>query len=429
VDLTSVRVKSVPAKVDTGADSSSIWASNIIENNGELSYTLFGPQSSFYTGEEIKTREYSLKSIKNSFGVTQLRYKVTLPIRIEGKLIRAQFSLADRSANRYPILIGRSTLHNKFLVDVSVRTDKQVTGKPAKILVLTDAAPSKIKSFYEKLSKTSAKKFTASVVRYKDVFGYIDETKLQLKLRETNQDLATFDLIYFKTLTKNREMGATIAAYARLHNIPYVDTAAELTAANSKFAQGALMRLRQVDTPQTIFMAIEYYLDHYEEIIERLGLPFIFKDNHGRKGRNNYLIYSRDEFTKILQSVNNDDQYIAQRYIPADGDYRILVFGKQAVLALYRKAAEEGSHLHNTSLGAAVERIELEKLPSEVFINAIRAAESMQWQVAGVDLIKDKKSGKWYCLEVNNSPQLVAGAFVPEKQAALAEFFQEQLGK
>jgi glutathione synthase/RimK-type ligase-like ATP-grasp enzyme len=127
--------------------------------------------------------------------------------------------------------------------------------------------------------------------------------------------------------------------------------------------------------------------------------------------------------------VNNDDQYIAQRYIPADGDYRILVFGKQAVLALYRKAAEEGSHLHNTSLGAAVERIELEKLPSEVFINAIRAAESMQWQVAGVDLIKDKKSGKWYCLEVNNSPQLVAGAFVPEKQAALAEFFQEQLGK
>ena len=59
---------SVPAKIDTGADSSAIWASSIEENDGELSYILFDVSSEFYTGKIIKTRDYSIVRIKNSFG-------------------------------------------------------------------------------------------------------------------------------------------------------------------------------------------------------------------------------------------------------------------------------------------------------------------------------------------------------------------------
>ena len=109
----------LPAKVDTGADSSSIWASNIQEDNGTLSFTLLNPSSDKYTGKEIKTTDYIKVIVKNSFGESERRYGVYFSVDIEGKRVKARFSLANRQLKSYPALIGRRLLNKKFLVDVS----------------------------------------------------------------------------------------------------------------------------------------------------------------------------------------------------------------------------------------------------------------------------------------------------------------------
>ncbi len=111
----------VPAKVDTGADSSSAWASNIfVDSNHILHYTLFDKESQFYTGKEITTKDYRAAVITNSTGHQQIRYRVRLSMRLGGKRIRVMATLADRSRNAFPVLIGRRTLHGKFIVDVSI---------------------------------------------------------------------------------------------------------------------------------------------------------------------------------------------------------------------------------------------------------------------------------------------------------------------
>ena len=68
-------IKKVPAKVDTGADTSAIWASNIdMEKDGTLVFCLFGPKSSFYTGELLKTSDYLVRTVRSSHGDVQIRY-------------------------------------------------------------------------------------------------------------------------------------------------------------------------------------------------------------------------------------------------------------------------------------------------------------------------------------------------------------------
>jgi hypothetical protein len=119
ITLPDFKLVDIPAKIDTGAYSSSIWASNIHEVDGELKFTLFNKQSSFYTGKEITTKVYKVLTIRNSFGHTELRYKVPLKIKIEDRLMKIQFTLSNRSTNRFPILIGRRTLQSRFVVDVS----------------------------------------------------------------------------------------------------------------------------------------------------------------------------------------------------------------------------------------------------------------------------------------------------------------------
>lgn len=109
----------VPAKVDTGADSSAIWASDIMMlDDATLVFKLFGEGSEFYTGKVIKKENYKAVIVRSSNGQEQARYKVVLGVEIEGRKIKAEFTLSDRSLNVFPVLIGRRTLRGKFLVDV-----------------------------------------------------------------------------------------------------------------------------------------------------------------------------------------------------------------------------------------------------------------------------------------------------------------------
>ncbi len=116
-------IKNIPAKVDTGADSSAIWASSIdMKPDGTLSFFLFDEESPFYTGEKIETTNYQAKSVRSSHGDSQIRYRVKLPIVLAGKSFTTSFTLADRSKNNFPILIGRRTLKGSFIVNVSKST-------------------------------------------------------------------------------------------------------------------------------------------------------------------------------------------------------------------------------------------------------------------------------------------------------------------
>lgn len=123
VDLIG-HAKQVPAKVDTGADSSSVWASNIsVQPNGSLRFTLFDKGSSFYDGKFTETKEFSVALVRSSTGHQEIRYRVTIPVRVKGKRIKATFNLSNRSRNHFPILIGRRTLNKKFIVDVTMSDD------------------------------------------------------------------------------------------------------------------------------------------------------------------------------------------------------------------------------------------------------------------------------------------------------------------
>ena len=113
-------ISKVPAKVDTGATISSIWASDIRLNpDNSLEFSLFAPGSPFYTGERIQVTDFKVRNVRNSTGQETIRYLVILPTVLKGKKIRISYTLSDRSRNDFPVLIGRRALNGKFLVDVS----------------------------------------------------------------------------------------------------------------------------------------------------------------------------------------------------------------------------------------------------------------------------------------------------------------------
>lgn len=120
IDFPELGLYQVTAKVDTGAYTTALHCHDIREENGMLYFKLLDPTHPDYTEKEQTLSNYSRKEIKNSFGETENRYIIKTQVRIGRKRILSVISLTDRGTMRYPVLIGRKLLKNRYVVDVAL---------------------------------------------------------------------------------------------------------------------------------------------------------------------------------------------------------------------------------------------------------------------------------------------------------------------
>ena len=92
------RKKKVKAKIDTGATRSSIDA--VLAAMLQLSPLI------------------TFKLIKSASG-KNLRPLMKVKVRIKGKQITSEMTIADRGEMKYPVLIGQNMLKKGFLIDPS----------------------------------------------------------------------------------------------------------------------------------------------------------------------------------------------------------------------------------------------------------------------------------------------------------------------
>lgn len=112
-------LKYISARIDTGARTSSLWATDVKITGDKVKFKVFGPGSDYYTGKYVTMPFVEHRVVTSSTGQEQERIVVKFPINIKGKKIQAKFTLSDRSTQSYPVLIGRNTLRGHFLVDCS----------------------------------------------------------------------------------------------------------------------------------------------------------------------------------------------------------------------------------------------------------------------------------------------------------------------
>jgi len=120
LDFPELGVSSVPARIDTGAQTSALFVSKITLEEGKLVVVLFDKNSPHYSGKSVVFDNFKTTVVYSSNGQNEERYKVRTLVLLKGRKIRASFTLADRSKQVYPVLIGRNVLSGKFVVDVKV---------------------------------------------------------------------------------------------------------------------------------------------------------------------------------------------------------------------------------------------------------------------------------------------------------------------
>lgn len=108
----------VVARVDTGAKTSSVHCIRhwFVKKEGVryLHYIVVNEKAKVQS-----TTHYKKRKVKSSNGQVQTRYSVFMDVLIGGMTFNTEFTLTDRSHMKHKVLLGRSFLLNRFVVDVS----------------------------------------------------------------------------------------------------------------------------------------------------------------------------------------------------------------------------------------------------------------------------------------------------------------------
>jgi hypothetical protein len=125
IDLPELNLTNILCKIDTGADVSALHCEKVrlIEKDGVeyISIIPLDPSHKQYQKKALKFRNFKEKKIKNSFGDSEFRYSIKTNVVILGEKYPIELTLTDRGNMKYPLLLGKNVLKNRFLVDVSLK--------------------------------------------------------------------------------------------------------------------------------------------------------------------------------------------------------------------------------------------------------------------------------------------------------------------
>lgn len=119
----------IEAKIDTGAYTSSVHCNELQQKiDGTVHFKLFDESHPNYSDQQIVMPIYKLKKVKSSNGTVEERIFIKTKVALYGKSFLTELSLTDRNDMKYPMLIGRKFLKNRFIVDVSLQYQARKKG-------------------------------------------------------------------------------------------------------------------------------------------------------------------------------------------------------------------------------------------------------------------------------------------------------------
>jgi len=119
--LPELGIDRIKAKIDTGARSSSIHASDLEQRRrrGEtwVRFVIHPRQRSVEEEVEVHAKVLEFRSIRSSNGTSSMRPVIVTPVTVLGVTWPIELTLASRDEMGFRMLLGRQAVRHRFLVD------------------------------------------------------------------------------------------------------------------------------------------------------------------------------------------------------------------------------------------------------------------------------------------------------------------------
>lgn len=225
-----------------------------------------------------------------------------------------------------------------------------------------------------------------------------------------------------------------------------INTPASIKTSGDKALTIEKFNIDKVPQPKSLILNSKN-IDDFDSVIKTIDFdfPVIAKVNKGSQGNGVFIFDTPQSLKGVAQyilsysDVLDCTDIIVQEKIDSEYDLRLHVLRKESdpvyrsgdeyvVFAAMKRNKLSNDYRSNASLGAEYEYYEATEEEKKL---AVAAAKSVRCAWCGVDIMKDKHTGKLYVIEVNSTPSLKGITAVAEKDPA-TEFIRnmkEAFGK
>ncbi len=213
--------------------------------------------------------------------------------------------------------------------------------------------------------------------------------------------LGGFDAIIPRIGASVTDYGTAVVRQFEMMGVYSLNESVAIARARDKLRSLQLLSRKGIGLPATGYA---HSPDDTQDLIQLVGgTPLVIKLNEGTQGVGVVLADNPQAAGSVIEAFRGlDAHFLVQEYIKeAEGaDIRCLVIGDRVVAAMKRQA-REGEFRANLHRGAKAVSI---KITPEERSTAVRAANILGLNVAGVDLLRSRHGA--LVIEVNSSPGL-----------------------
>jgi len=247
----------------------------------------------------------------------------------------------------------------------------------------------------------------------------------RVEVRISGRDIREFDVVYIRSLRKDLTFMAGILSYS-LDNlgVKYFDKKFKTTLATSdKLTSIVLLGLSGLPIIPTFYCEREKILENANFLIKKFGFPIIAKELMSHHSKNVFVLRSKEDF-KMLDG----HQFLFQKFIPLSDEYRFLVLGNEvkSIQRMYRDLSGIKAQVDNRY---DYKYINVSEMSGQMKELAVKCAEGLNLQVAGVDLLVAKNKSDIYVIEVNGNPGFTYDTNVSGEIPELAKFLELEANK
>ncbi|MCL9809434.1 30S ribosomal protein S6--L-glutamate ligase [Flavobacterium luminosum] len=407
----------VKARIDSGAKTSAIHASNIVpftkNNENWVKFDVHPLQNNTKLTKHCEAKLVDKRIVKSSSGYREQRFVIQTEVNIGKSNWKIELTLANRDSMGFRMLLGREAMIGKLVVDPE---EKYLLGQPTfdeikssyqvikeaktglRIAVL--ASNPELYSNRRIMEAGEARGHEMEFLNIKECYMKLDATKPEIHYRG-GRVLDNFDAVIPRIRPSMTFYGCALTRQFESMKVFALNSAAAITQSRDKLFSLQLLLQNGVDIPTTGFANSP--LDTNDLIQMVGGTPLIVKLLEGTQGKGVVLAETKKAAESVINAFKSlNANILVQEFIKeANGkDLRLFVVDGKVVAAMQREAAP-GEFRANIHMGGTASVV---RVTAEEKRIAIKAAKAMDLKVAGVDIIRSSKGP--LLLEVNSSPGL-----------------------
>lgn len=251
---------------------------------------------------------------------------------------------------------------------------------------------------------------------------YMDITSSSPAVWYHGEKLEGFDAIIPRIGASITHYGLAVIRQFEMMGAYTVTESIALGRSRDKLRSLQLLSRKGIGMPKTGFA---HDMDNTKDLINLVGgAPLVIKLTEGTQGKGVVLAETRKAAESVIDAFRElEADILVQEFIKEAGgaDVRCFVVGKKVVASMERVAAE-GEFRSNLHRGGTAR---LTKLTAAERSTAIKAAQCMGLNVAGVDLLRSNRGP--LVMEVNSSPGLEGIETATKKDIAgmIVEFIEQ----